>query len=158
MADNVLAFPTVGKAITAADQGVYFTMNPTTGMVHSIFRLDFEREWYLHQLQNTVEEDEFAWVLMAAHSNDTIVSMTPSEIKLAFDKPEYQAPKGAWQIIRNSLFGFGKFTPQAAGAEIRYGLIPFVGEVMQPPVAIVKADEAQLNQAQAALGDVLENA
>ncbi len=158
MNENVIEFPVLGKAITSNDQGVYFTMNTKTGMVHSIFRLDFEYEWYLHQLQNVGQSDEFAWTIMAESGSDVMKSMASQDIHTHFGKPEFAKPKGAWQVIRNSLFGFGKFTPEDPNAPVSFALIPFIDNVMQTPVLIVKADDASLQQAEHALGMTLEMA
>ena len=48
-----------------------------------------------------------------------------SGIKYHFNKPEYAEPKGAWQLMRNSRYGFGKFTPVHAEDEIKYAMILF---------------------------------
>lgn len=158
MHSNVLNFPAIGKAITLEDQGVYFTMNATTGMVHSIFRLDFESEWYLHQLKNIDQQDEFAWVLMAEHANDALQSMPLESIQYHFNRPEFAQHKGNWQVIRNNLFGFGKFTPTDPNEDVRFALIPFVENEMRSPIHIVKADEETLHQAEQALDSSLEMA
>lgn len=144
---NVIDFPTIGQAINADDQGVYFAMNAKTGLVHSIFRLDFEKDWYLHQLQPTVD-NAFGWHLMAAHTKDTLVSLTQQDLQYYFDRPEFAEPKGAWQVLKNSRYGFGKFTALAQEPTIRFALIPFLGNEMGAPVLITKADEETLLQAQ----------
>ena len=51
MAINVINLPIYGKAISLDDQGVYFTLNASTGSIHSIFQLVYDDEWYLYQLQ-----------------------------------------------------------------------------------------------------------
>ncbi len=155
MQSNVLAFPTLGEAITLEDQGVYFTMNATTGMVHSIFRLDFESEWYLHQLKNIDQNDDFSWVLMAEHANDHLESMKPKAVQHHFSQPQFSEPKGAWQVIRNSLYGFGKFTPEDPEDDIHFALIPFVEDTMRMPMLVVKADEQTLHQAEQVIGSTL---
>jgi len=156
MLENVLKFPTIGKAITLEDQGVYFSMNPHTGLVHSIFRLDFEQAWYLHQLQQTDLADEFGWVLMADHANDTLKKMSTYEVRYFFSKPEFAEPKGAWQVLRNHHFGFGKFTAATPQQETRFALMTFKENTMGNPILIVKADEANLQQTQMANGRKME--
>jgi hypothetical protein len=156
MADNVLKFPNQGKAILLDDQGVYFALNAKNGMVHSIFRLDFEHHWYLHQLQKTNEIDEFGWVLMAEHANDTLQKMSSFEVNHHFSKPEFAEPKGVWQVLRNSAFGFGKFTPQNQQEPIRFALMAFKNNVMSMPIMVIKADEATLKRAETALNEHLE--
>lgn len=156
MADNVLKFPNQGKAISLDDQGVYFALNARTGLVHSIFRLDFEHQWYLHQLQKTDIKDEYGWVLMAEHANDMMLKMSSFEIKHHFSKPEFSEPKGVWQVVRNSVYGFGKFTPQNQQDPIRFALMSFDNNVMSLPILVVKADEATLRRAETALHERLE--
>lgn len=156
MADNVLKFPNQGKAITLDDQGVYFALNAKTGFVHSIFRLDFEHQWYLHQLQKLSNEDDFGWVLMAAHANDVLQKMSSFEIHHHFSKPEYAEPKGVWQVVRNSSYGFGKFTSQNPQDPVRFALMSFQQNNMSMPIMVVKADEATLKRAEAVLSEHLE--
>lgn len=146
MASNVLSFPTFGKAITLDDQGIYYTMNTSTGNIHSIFQLVYEDDWYLCQLQKTSREDEYCWALMTENADYTLNSMTSEQIRHHFSKPEYAEPKGAWQVIRNSKYGFGKFTPLKANAPIRYAMILFSGNEMLMPVLIHKADEEVLQK------------
>lgn len=146
MASNVLSFPTFGKAITLDDQGIYYTMNTSTGSIHSIVQLIYEDDWYLCQLQKTSVEDEYCWVPMTENADYTLNSMTSEQIRHHFSKPEYAEPKGAWQVIRNSKYGFGKFTPLKANAPIRYAMILFSGNEMLMPVLIHKADEEVLQK------------
>jgi hypothetical protein len=148
MASNVFSFPTYGKAITLDDQGMYYTMNTSTGSIHSIFRLEYEDDWYLYQLQNTSREDEICWRLMAEDAGYSLQSMTTEEIGYHFSKPEYAEPRGAWQVIRNSKFGFGKFTPVKADDPIRYAMILFSGSEMVMPILIHKAEEETLQMAE----------
>ncbi len=144
VSSNVFSFPTYGKAITLDDQGVYYTMNASTGSIHSIFRLKYEDDWHLYQLQNTSREDEICWRIMAEESGYSLQSMTTEEIGYHFSKPEFAEPKGAWQVIRNSKFGFGKFTPLNRNDPIRHAIIVFSGNEMVTPVLIHKAEEETL--------------
>ena len=141
MASNVLSFPTFGKAITLDDQGIYYTMNTSTGSIHSIFQLIYEDDWYLCQLQKTSIEHEYGWALMTENADYSLSSMTSEQIRHHFSKPEYAEPKGAWQVIRHAKYGFGKFTPLKANDALRYALILFSGNEMLMPVLIHKADE-----------------
>jgi hypothetical protein len=141
MSRNVLSFPTYGKAITLDDQGTYYTMNTATGAVHSVFRLEYEEDWYLYQLQNTSREDEICWRIMAEKVDYALQSMTTEEIAYHFAKPEYSQPKGAWQVIRNAKFGFGKFTPINASDEVRHAILIFDKGELVMPVLIHKAEE-----------------
>jgi hypothetical protein len=146
MASDVLSFPTFGKAITLDDQGIYYTMNTSTGSIHSIFQLVYEDDWYLCQLQKSSIEDEYCWTLMTDNADYALNSMTSEQIRHHFSKSEYTEPKGAWQVIRNSKYGFGKFTPLKANDPIRYAMILFSGNEMLMPVLIHKADEEVLQK------------
>jgi hypothetical protein len=70
--------------------------------------------------------------------------MTTEEIGYHFSKPEFTEPRGAWQVIRNSKFGFAKFTPLNAKDPIRHAIIAFEGNEMLMPVLIHKAEEETL--------------
>jgi hypothetical protein len=144
VSSNVLSFPTYGKAITLGDQGTYYTMNMSTGAIHSIFRLEYDDDWHLYQLQNTSREDEICWRIMAEKTDYSLQSMTTEEIGYHFSKPEFTEPRGAWQVIRNSKFGFAKFTPLNAKDPIRHAIIAFEGNEMLMPVLIHKAEEETL--------------
>jgi len=144
MTNNVLSFPTFGMAITLDEQGIYYTRNKSTGSIHSIFQLLYQDVWYLYQLQKTSVEDEYCWALMTENANYSLNSMTSGQIRHHFSKPEYAEPKGAWQVIRNSKYGFGKFTPTKANAPLRYAMILFSGNEMLMPVLIHKAEEEVL--------------
>ncbi len=148
MASNVFSFPTYGKAITLDDQGMYYTMNTSTGLIHSIFRLEYDDEWYLYQLQNTSREDEICWRLMAEDAGYALQSMRTEEIGYHFSKPEYAEPRGAWQVIRNSKYGFGKFTPLNGNDPICHAMILFEGNEMVMPILIHKAEEETLQMAE----------
>lgn len=141
MPSNILSFPTYGMAITLDDQGTYYTLNTSTGEIHSVFRLEYDDDWYLYQLQNTSREDEICWRIMAEKTGYALQSMTSENIGYHFAKPEFAEPKGAWQVIRNSKFGFGKFTPLNANDPIRHAIIAFEGNEMLMPVLIHKAEE-----------------
>lgn len=146
VSSNVLSFPTYGKAITLDDQGTYYTMNMSTGAIHSIFRLEYDDDWHLYQLQNTSREDEICWRIMAEKTDYSLQSMTTEEIGYHFSKPEFAEPRGAWQVIRNSKYGFGKFTPLKANDPVCYAMILFSGNEMLMPVLIHKADEDVLQK------------
>lgn len=145
---NVFSFPTYAKAITLGDQGTYYTMNTSTGAIHSIFRLEYEDDWYLYQLQNTSREDEICWRILAEDAGYALQSMTTEEIGCHFSKPEFAEPRGAWQVIRNSKFGFGKFTPINGNDPIRHAIIVFSGSEMAMPVLINRAEEDILQMAE----------
>lgn len=145
MPNNVFVFPTFGRAITLDDQGIFYSINPKTGSIISVFQLMYEDEWYLYQLQNTARENEFCWDIMAERHHYALNSMTTEEIRRNFSKPEFAEPVGAWQVLRNTKYGFGKFTPLAENAATMYALIPFAGNEMGMPILIHRADQALLD-------------
>lgn len=138
---NVISFPTFGKAITLDDQGVYYAMNTHTGSIHSVFQLVYQDDWYLYQLESTGAEDEMSWSLLSENFDYLLNSMTTEQIRYHFSKPEYAEPRGAWQVIKNSKFGFGKFTPLQANEPIRYAMLVFTDNEMLTPILIHKAEE-----------------
>ena len=84
------------------------------------------------------------WVILADNGDYPLKSLSTEEIKHHFDKPEYAEPKGAWQLMRNSRYGFGKFTPIHANYAIKYAMILFSGTEMLVPLLINKAEDAVL--------------
>lgn len=145
VANNIIRFPTVGKAITLDDQGIYYAMNTRTGAIHSVFQLAYQDDWYLYQLECAGDEDEMSWSLLSDSMNYALNSMTSEQISYHFSKPEYLEPRGAWQVIKNARFGIGKFTPLQTGEQTRYAMLVFQGGEMQSPILINKA-EAQTSQ------------
>lgn len=142
---NVLNIPIYGKPIELGDQGIYYARNRKTGDINNVFHLVYEDgEWYLYQLKNTGKNGEMGWVILADNGDYPLKSITTEEIKRCFDKPEYAEPKGAWQVMRNSRYGFGKFTPIHAEEEPRYAMILFSGAEMLIPLLILKADDESL--------------
>jgi hypothetical protein len=150
MTSNVINLPTYGKAIGLDDQGVYFTLNPSTGSVHSILQLVYDDEWYLFQLQKTGQEDEAGWIMMTEEVDSALVSVSTTELRRHFSKLEYEEPRGAWQIIRNAKFGFGKFTPANQEEIVCHAIMVFSGDEMHAPVRLYKADEETLKRAEQA--------
>lgn len=143
--NNVIVFPTFGRAITLDDQGVYYALNTRTGSIHSVFQLTYQDDWYLYQLESNGDEDEMCWTLLSENIDYALNSMTTEQIRRQFAKPEYAEPRGAWQVIKNSKFGFGKFTPSQAGAPTRYAMLVFTGNQMHPPMLLHKAEDALQN-------------
>ena len=84
------------------------------------------------------------WVILADNGDYPLKSVSTEEIKHHFDKPEYAEPKGAWQLMRNSRYGFGKFTPINADENVRFAFILFSGAEMLVPLLILKADDQSL--------------
>ena len=150
MPNNAFNMPVIAQPITLNEQGVYYAINRKTGGINNVFNLVFEDEdWYLYQLKNTNKEGEMGWVILA-DQGDYALKMVDSEVvEHYFSKPEYLEPKGAWQLMRNSRYGFGKFTPESAEMDIHYGMVLFSGDNMLVPLLIEKAqDEALKSLAQ----------
>ena len=90
------------------------------------------------------------WVILADNGDYPLKSCGVDEIKHHFDKPEYAEPKGAWQLIRNSRYGFGKFTPIHHDDSIKYAMVLFSNEEklarpkMLVPLLIQKGDDEVL--------------
>ena len=143
---NVFNIPVYGKPITLDDQGIYYAKNRKTGGINNVFSLVYEDddEWYLYQLKNTCKDGEKGWVILADNGDYPLKSISTENIKHYFDKPEYQEPKGVWQLMRNSRYGFGKFTPIHVEQEIRYAMILFSGTEMLVPLLILKAEDEGL--------------
>jgi hypothetical protein len=148
---NVFNLPIYGKPIELEDQGVYFAKNKKTGAINNVFHLIYEEsEWYLYQLKNTRKDGEMGWVILADNGDYPLKSVATDEIRHHFDKPEYAEPKGAWQLMRNSRYGFGKFTPLHAEDDIKYAMILFSGTEMPElpkmlvPLLIQKAEDEVL--------------
>lgn len=142
---NVISFPFIGKAITLDDQGVYYALNTRTGAIHSVFQLVYQDDWYLYQLECAGDEDEMRWSLLSGNMDYALNSMTTEQIRFHFSKPEYAEPRGAWQVIKNSTFGIGKFTPLQAGEVVRYAMLVFRDGEMLSPILINKVEEETQN-------------
>lgn len=153
VSNNVINFPSFGKAITLNDQGIYYAMNTLTQTIHSIFQLVYQNDdWYLYQLESAGNEDETQWSLLIGNVDYVLHSMTSTQIRQHFSKPEYAEPRGAWQVIKNSKFGFGKFTPMQADEPILYAMLAFVDGEMLTPILIHKAEESVESEQATTLG------
>jgi hypothetical protein len=145
MSSNVLNLPIYGKPIELSDAGVYFAKNKKTGGINNVFQLVYEDDnWYLYQLKNTSKHGEMGWVILADNGDYPLKSISTEEIKQHFDKPEYTEPKGAWQLMRNSRYGF---TPLHAEDYIKYAMILFSADEpskMLVPLLIQKAEDEGL--------------
>ncbi len=156
MPGNLAFLPSFGKPITLDDQGIYYAISTATGAIHSILQLVYDDEWYLYQLQNANMSGEFHWVMLTGQSDYVLNSMTTEEIRHHFSKPEYAEPAGAWQVIKNSKFGFGKFTPLGVQESPSYGLLLFSKDEMRPPLLIHKADDDFLQETEGAMHQEVE--
>ena len=90
------------------------------------------------------------WVILADNGDYPLKSACLEDVRRYFDRPEFAEPKGAWQLIKNSRYGFGKFTPANAENEIAYAMVLFsAGEMretskMLVPLRIQKAQDEVL--------------
>lgn len=142
MPNNVYNIQVYGRPIELDEQGVYYAINRKTGDINNVFQLVYEEDdWYLYQLKNTGKNGEMGWVILADNGDYPLKSLLTEEIRHYFGKPEYAEPKGAWQVMRNSRYGFGKFTPIHAEDKIRFAMILFSGAEMLVPLLILKADD-----------------
>lgn len=147
MTSNVINLPTYGKAISLDDEGIYFILNASTGRMQSIFQLVYDDEWYLYQLASDEDDKEPNWSIMAEGTDYSLTSVPTTELRRYFSKPEFAEPRGAWQVIRNAKYGFGKFTPVDANEPIGHAMMMFSGDEMLMPVRIHKADDETLKRA-----------
>lgn len=154
MTNNVVNLPIYGEAISLEDEGIYFLLNASNGKLQSIFQLVYEDEWYIYQLTNTAEGEEPAWSIMAEKEDYRLVSMSTTELSHHFSKSEYAEPRGAWQVIRNSKYGFAKFTPADKSLPIGHAMLMFKDDEMLAPIRIHKADEETLRRAEQAQQEV----
>lgn len=134
-----------GQPILLDDQGIYYTVNRKTGGVNNVFQLLYEDDnWYLYQLKNTTKDGDMGWVILADQGDYALNSVDTSTVSQLFDKPEFAEPKGAWQLMRNDRYGFGKFTPMDMQTLTRYAMILFSGDEMLVPLLIEKAEDELL--------------
>jgi hypothetical protein len=146
---NVFNLPVYGKPIELNDQGVYFAKNKKTGAINNVFQLVYEgdtkedQDWYLYQLKNTSKDGEMGWVILADNGDYPLKSISTDEIKQHFDKPEYAEPRGAWQLMRNSRYGFGKFTPLHAEDDIKYAMILFSADEPSKMLVLLLIQKAE---------------
>jgi hypothetical protein len=134
-----------GQPILLDDQGIYYTVNRKTGGVNNVFQLLYEDDnWYLYQLKNTTKDGDMGWVILADQGDNALKSVDTSTVRELFDKPEFAEPKGAWQLMRNDRYGFGKFTPMDMQTLTRYAMILFSGDEMLIPLLIEKAEDELL--------------
>ena len=145
MPNNVFNIPSFGKPIELSDQGIYYAVNRQTGSINNVFHLKYDDEdWLLYQLKNTGKNNEMGWIILADNGDYPLKSAGLDETKKLFDKPEYAEPKGSWQLVRNSRYGFGKFTPSHADEPIKFAMVLFSGSQMLVPLLILKADDGLL--------------
>jgi hypothetical protein len=141
MPNNLYIHPAYGKAITLDDQGMYCVLNQKTGTVQNVIHLVYEQDdWYMYQLQNTHDKDSFYWAVMADTIQPQLMSMSSEQICHYLAKPEYAEPKGAWQVMRNGQYGFGKFT-HFTSADIAYAILVFADNALRGVIRLHKLED-----------------
>ena len=144
MPNNLYIHLAYGKAITLDDQGVYCVLNQQTGDVQTIIQLVYQHDdWYMYQLQNTHDEETLYWTVMSDTTQSQLNSMTSEQICHYLAKPEYANPKGAWQVMRNGQYGFGKFT-HFTSAMTEYAILVFADDVLRGVIRLHKLEEDAL--------------
>jgi hypothetical protein len=153
MPSNLFVLPAYGKAITLDDQGIFYVMNHYSDTIQSIVQLVYQHdEWCLLQLQPTSIADEYCWTVMSGDADYALDSMSSTQIAHHFARPEFAEPKGAWQVIRNQRYGFGKFTPLDNTQPIAYGMLMFEhGEIK----AVIRLHQAEASLTQQLSEDVI---
>lgn len=155
---NLFVLPMFGQAINLDDQGIYFVLNRNTGNIQTVIQLSYDNDdWYLYQLQVVHGGAEYRWVVMSFHQDSMLISPSARQIAQYFSNTEYIEPNGAWQLIKNADFGFGKFTPLEQKDDVQYAIIRFDGEDMHQPIRLHKAstdfmhalDESEIIEKQA---------
>lgn len=142
MSDCEFSVSEQGSPIILEDQGVYYAINRKTGKINNVFNLVHEDEsWYLYQLKNTDKDGGMGWVILADQGDYGLEVVSAEEVERYFSKPEYLEPKGVWQLIRNSRYGFGKFTPESSDMGTHFGMILFSENEMLVPILLEKAKD-----------------
>jgi len=145
MPDNVYVHPAYGKPITLDDQGVYCVLNHHTGAVQTILQVVYQHDdWRMYQLQNTHDEETLFWAVMSDTTQSQLISMTSEQICHYLPWPEYAYPKGAWQVMRNAQYGFGKFT-HFISAITEYAILVFAGDALRGVIRLHKLEDEAFN-------------
>lgn len=140
MANNLFVLPRLGQTIRQEDSGMYYILNQQTGRVRSLIQLVRENlHWYILQLQPIADGLDYRWSVLSRENDCELKNVTDKQIAHYFSKPEYAEPVGAWQVMRNADFGFGKFTPIEAPDDISYAILRFDGDEMKAPIRMHKA-------------------
>lgn len=147
MSNNLFVLPRLGQTIRQEDSGIYYILNQKTGRVRSLIQLVRENlHWYILQLQPIADGLDYRWSVLSREQDCVLKPVTDKQIAHYFSRAEYAEPAGAWQVMRNADFGFGKFTPIEAPNEVSYAILTFEGEEMQTPIRLHKAPEAWLQE------------
>ena len=140
----------LGAPITLDECGFYIAHNRADGTINSVFNLRYENDnWWLSQLKHvaaTADEPEaLFWLTLGEGEHDDIEnalqSMPTAEMQQWLYRPELQDLPGGWQVLRNTRFGFGKFTPSTLSLSTSYALLRFRDGQMLGPILIEKTDD-----------------
>jgi hypothetical protein len=136
----------LGAPITLDECGFYIAHNRADGSINSVFNLRYERDnWWLSQLKHvtaTVDAPEsLFWASMGDGEDDALQSMSTFEMQQWLYRPELQDPAGGWQVLRNTRFGFGKFTPTQPNLPTSYAFLRFRDGQMLGPILIEKTTD-----------------
>jgi hypothetical protein len=128
MPSNVYVLPAYGKPITLDDQGIFLVFNRHSQAIQTIIKLAYlDSDWHMFQLQASKIQGEYYWSVMASEMDSALNSMSTQTIMHHFSRPEFSEPRGAWQVLHNVHYGFGKFTPVDAQQPSAYGFLMFDG-------------------------------
>lgn len=148
MPSNVYVLPNYGKPITLLDEGVYYVLNQHTGAVQTVIQLVYqEDDWLLFELQNKELEGHPTWQVMAEDRCYALNSMNTEQIRYHFNRPQFSEPQGAWQVIKNNQYGFGKFTPLDKDTPIMHAFIMFVNDEIEAVIRLHKVEEEVMVEA-----------
>jgi hypothetical protein len=145
----------LGAPITLEECGFYLALNRADGSVNSVFSLRYAQDdWHLFQLKHvaaTIDEPEaIFWTKLGDGTDDALQSMPTAELQQWLYRPELQDLPGGWQVLRNTRFGFGKFTPTAKNLPTSYAFLRFRDGLMLGPILIEKT----IDPAIVALGEL----
>jgi len=147
MPSNLFVLPAYGKAITLDDQGVFYVMNQYADTIQNVIQLVYQNDqWCLFQLQPTSDADEYCWTAMTGDADYELNSMPSTQIAYHFSRPEFAEPKGAWQVIRNQRYGFGKFTPIDTQQPVAYAILMFEQGEIKAVIRLHQAEESLKQQ------------
>ncbi len=143
----------LGAPITLDECGFYIAHNRADGTINSVFNLRYENDnWWLSQLKHvaaTADEPEaLFWVVLGSNQGDgddaVLQSMPTAEMQQWLFRPELQDLPGGWQVLRNTRFGFGKFTPTKPNLSTSYAFLRFRDGQMLGPILIEKTTDAAI--------------
>ena len=144
----------LGAPITLDECGFYIAHNRADGSVNSIFNLRYENgNWLLTQLKHiaatAAEPEAIFWQALGNNTgnntgygvDNSLQSMPTAELQQWLFRPELQELSGGWQVLRNTHFGFGKFTPTAPNLSTCYAFLRFRDGQMLGPILIEKTTD-----------------